>query len=79
MLKIKTTTFWVSPDVDTWRLQREGSHRPEKIFQSREEALDWACNLAVEHAPCLLKVQDYSGNVTTQLDFARAPAHVAAQ
>jgi hypothetical protein len=77
MLKQKTAVFWVSPDIDTWRLQREGAHRPEKIFQNREEAIDWACRLAVENAPCLVKVQDYSGNVTTQLDFARAPAHAA--
>ncbi len=29
-----STTLWVSPDVDTWRLQREGAYRPEKICQT---------------------------------------------
>lgn len=77
MLSTKMNVFWVSPDIDTWRLQREGSHRAERIFHNREDAIDWACRLAVEHAPCLVKVQDYGGNVTTQLDFARAPAHAA--
>jgi hypothetical protein len=72
-----STTLWVSPDIDTWRVQREGAHRPEHICQSRAEAIDWACRSALVLAPCKIKVQDYSGNVTAQFEFAR-PARPAA-
>ncbi len=72
-----STTLWVSPDIDTWRLQREGAHRPEKICHSRQEAIDFACRVALDYAPCVIKVQDYSGNLTAQFDFARRAHHAA--
>ena len=65
------TTFWVSPDVDKWRLQREGSYRAERICATRSEAIDWGCRLAVAHAPAVVKVQDYGGTITTQFEFGR--------
>ncbi len=73
-----STTLWVSPDIDTWRLQREGAYRPEKICQSRDEAIDWACRMALDYAPCVIKVQDYSGNLTAQFDFSRRGRPAAA-
>jgi Uncharacterized protein conserved in bacteria (DUF2188) len=72
-----STTLWVSPDVDTWRVQREGAHRPEEIFQSRDEAIDWACRSALDYAPCVIKVQDYGGHVTAQFDFSQRARHAA--
>lgn len=65
-----TTTLWVSPDVDTWRLQKEGSYCPERICHSRDEAIDWACRLATDLAPCQVKVQDYSGRITAEFGFS---------
>jgi hypothetical protein len=72
-----STTLWVSPDIDKWRLQREGAHRPEKICSTRDEAIDWACRIARDLAPCMIKVQDYSGNLTAQFDFSRRVSHAA--
>jgi hypothetical protein len=72
-----STTLWVSPDIDRWRVQREGTHHPEKICDSRDEAIDWACRSAIDFAPCEIKVQDYRGNVTAQFDFARRTHHAA--
>ena len=72
------TVFWVSPDIDSWRLQREGAFRPEQVCATREEAIDWACRLGVENAPCVVKVQDYSGNLTAQFDFSRRGRPAAA-
>lgn len=72
------TTFWVSPDIDQWRLQREGHHRAEKICGTRDEAIDWACRMAVEFSPCKVKVQDYSGQITAQYDFAVPTGRYAA-
>ena len=71
------TTLWVSPDVDTWRVQREGAHRAEQICPSRADAIDWACRRAIDLAPCEIKVQDYGGKVTAQFEFSR-PARPAA-
>jgi hypothetical protein len=72
-----STTLWVSPDIDMWRVQREGTHHADKICQSRDEAIAWACRNAVDYAPCEIKVQDYRGNVTAQFDFSRRAPHAA--
>jgi hypothetical protein len=72
-----STTLWVSPDIDMWRVQREGTHHAEMICQSRDEAIDWACRSARGFAPCEIKVQDYRGNVTAQFDFLRQVRHAA--
>ena len=74
-----TTTYWVSPDIDAWRVQREGAYRAEKVCPTREEGIDWACRFAADHTPSIVKVQDYGGNVTAQFDFQRHVARAAAQ
>jgi hypothetical protein len=71
------TIFWVSPDIDQWRLQREGAFKPERLFADREDAIDWACRLASEHAPCRVKIQDNSGRVIEQLDFTAVEKQAA--
>ena len=72
------TIFWISPDIDQWRLQKEGAYKPEKLFAERADAIDWACRLAPDYAPCRVKVQDYSGRVVEQLEFAAPVAAVQA-
>lgn len=68
------TIIWISPDIDTWRVQREGHHRAEAICGGREEAIERACGLAVEFRPCLVRVQDYGGTVTQEIRFGlRSP------
>jgi hypothetical protein len=71
------TTFWISPDIDQWRLQREGAYKAEKLFSDRADAIDWACRVAPDFAPCRVKVQDYGGRVTEQFDFAAITAQAA--
>ena len=73
------TIFWISPDIDQWRLQREGAYKPEKLFADRDTAIDWACRLAPDHAPCRIKIQDYSGRVVEQLEFSALAAAQAAE
>jgi hypothetical protein len=73
------TIFWISPDVDQWRLQREGAYKPEKLFAERSDAIDWACRVAPDYAPCRIKIQDYSGRVVEQLEFAPTAAQAAAE
>ncbi len=72
-----STTLWVSPDIDMWRVQREGTHHADKICQNRDEAIAWACRNAVDYAPCEIKVQDYRGNITAQFDFSQRAPHAA--
>ena len=72
-----TTIFWISPDIDQWRLQREGAYRAERLFADRMDAIDWACRVAPDFAPCRVKVQDYGGRVTEQFDFANVQARAA--
>ena len=61
--------YWVSPDIDRWRVQREGAHRAERIFSDREDAIDWTCRMAAGLRPCRVKIQDNGGRVVEQLDF----------
>jgi hypothetical protein len=61
--------YWLSPDIDRWRLQREGAPRAERIFSDHTEAMTWARRHASENAPCRLKFQDNSGRVIEQIDF----------
>lgn len=63
------TIFWLSPDIDRWRLQREGAHRAERLFTDHHEAVQWARRHAQAHAPSRLKLQDNSGRVREQIDF----------
>lgn len=65
------TTYWVSPDVDCWRVQREGAARAERICVSREEAVDLACRIAAINAPALVRVQSYAGAITAEFEFGR--------
>ena len=72
-----TTIYWLSPDIDRWRLQREGAYKPERLFADRAEAIIAARRHAAAHAPCRLKIQDHSGRVTEQLDFAATESEAA--
>ena len=63
------TIYWLSPDIDRWRLQREGAYQAEKLFNDEDEAMMWARRYASEHAPCRLNIQDHSGRVMEQIDF----------
>jgi hypothetical protein len=64
------TIYWLSPDIDRWRLQREGAHHAERLFSDHDEAVKWARRHAQAHAPCRLKIQGHSGRVREQIDFA---------
>jgi hypothetical protein len=70
--KIMPVIFWVSPDIDRWRVQREGSFRAEGLFTDREGAVRAACRYARDHAPAQVKLQDNSGRIIEQLDFISA-------
>lgn len=62
--------YWVSPDIDDWRVQTDGVD--EGIFDARDDAVAWACRVARHRAPSVVRVEDYHGNITEQFDFAGA-------
>jgi hypothetical protein len=64
--------FWVSPDIDQWRVQREGSFHAVGLFADRDDAVTAACRHARDHAPAQVKLQDNSGRVMEQFDFVPA-------
>ena len=37
--------YWVSPDPNGWRVRREGAERAAGIFDTQEEAEDFARNI----------------------------------
>ena len=63
------TILWVSPHLDEWRVQKDGATAEEAIFDGREDAIEWACRVAQRRSPCLVRVQDYVGNVKAQFAF----------
>jgi hypothetical protein len=63
------TILWVSPYLDEWRVVKEGMTCEEGIFDGREDAIEWACRVAQRRMPCLVRVQDYGGNITAQFAF----------
>lgn len=62
-------TFWVSPHLDEWHVQREDNGVYEGSFDARDDAVAWACRVAQRRAPCLVRVQDGEGNITAQYAF----------
>jgi hypothetical protein len=77
-----STTFWVSPHLDEWHVQKDGAGQAdaallyEGSFDARDDAVAWACRVAQRRAPCLVRVQDDEGNITAQYAFeaSREPA-----
>lgn len=66
--------LWVSPHRDEWWVTKEGVAGAEAMFDGREQAIDWACRVARLRSPCLVRVQDYLGNVIAQFLFEEAAA-----
>ncbi len=66
--------LWVAPHCEEWWVTRDGAAGAEAIFEARELAIDWACRLARRRSPCLVRVQDYLGNVQAQFAFETALA-----
>lgn len=67
---MKQRVFWVAPDLDDWRVFRlDVGQSSEGVFESREEAVAWACRVAQRRAPCEVRVQDGVGAVQEQYRF----------
>ena len=66
--------LWVAPHCEEWWVTRDGANGAEAIFEAREPAIDWACRVARLRSPCLVRVQDYLGNVKAQFAFETAVA-----
>jgi hypothetical protein len=66
--------LWVSPHRDEWWVIRDGATGAEAMFDARETAIDWACRVARLRTPCLVRVQDYAGNVSAQFAFDESAA-----
>ena len=66
--------LWVAPHCEEWWVTRDGDRGAEAIFEAREPAIDWACRVARLRSPCLVRVQDYLGNVKAQFAFETALA-----
>lgn len=66
--------LWVGPHRDEWWVTQAGMTGAEAIFETRETAIDWACRVARLRSPCLVRVQDYRGNVSAQFLFEEAVA-----
>jgi hypothetical protein len=66
--------LWVGPHRDEWWVTQPGMTGAEAIFDAREPAIDWACRVARLRSPCLVRVQDYHGNVAAQFLFEESAA-----
>ena len=66
--------LWVNPNRDEWWVSREGAIGAEAIFDSRDQAIDWACRVAHRRSPCLVRVRDDRGAVVAQFLFEQAVA-----
>jgi hypothetical protein len=59
----------VLPHDADWWVTRDGASAAEAIFEARETAIDWACRVARQRAPCLVRVEDARGAVAAQFAF----------
>jgi hypothetical protein len=64
--------YWVAPHIDEWSVTQQGRQVEEAIFDGRDDAIAWACRVASRRSPALVRVQDYSGNITAQFSFESA-------
>lgn len=64
--------YWVAPHLDEWSVTQQGRQAEEAIFDGRDDAVAWACRVASKRSPALVRVQDYSGNITAQFSFEPA-------
>jgi hypothetical protein len=70
-----TLIYWIAPYLDEWHVQKqEAGHAAEPgsyegSFDAKDDAVAWACRVAQRRAPCLVRVQDDDGNITSQFAF----------
>jgi len=71
--------LWVGPFLDQWRVTDDANDsHAEGVFDGPDVALDWACRLALRHAPSLVRMVDDAGAITAQFAFDHSPALAAA-
>lgn len=63
---------WVSPRDDGWAVHGEGNERDTKIFDTQQEALDYARTIAIhQHSEVILQGQN--GQIRSKDSYGNDP------
>ncbi len=58
--------YWVSPDGDDWKAQRQGADRASRVFDTQREAEDYARNVLQNNGGGELITQNREGKIRSK-------------
>lgn len=58
--------YWISPDAESWKAQREGAERASRIFETQREAEDYARNVLQNNSGGELITQNQQGQIRSK-------------
>ena len=65
--------YWVSPDGENWKVKAEGAERSTKIFDRKQDAIDFARQLAKNQQPSQIKIQNQKGIIQEERTYGKDP------
>ncbi len=63
---MKKSNYWVSPDTNGWKAQREGAERASRVFDTQREAEDYARNVLQNNSGGELITQSQHGPIRSK-------------
>jgi hypothetical protein len=69
----KRVKYWVSPEGDDWRVQREGADRASGVFEDKTDAIARAKELAKAQPLGQIIIQRGDGQIQTEHTYGKDP------
>jgi len=66
-------TYWVSPDGDKWKVKVEGGERATRVFDTKDEAIHHAVELARNAMPSQVLIQKQDGQIQDERTYGDDP------
>jgi hypothetical protein len=69
----KRERYHVTPDGDKWKVQKEGAQRAVKIFDNKEDAVDFGIKTARNQPLGQLKIHKKDGTIQEERTYGKDP------
>jgi len=67
------TAYWVKPDGDKWRVQREGADKAAAVSDTKDEAIRRAVEMAKNQQPSQVLIQKQNGQIQEERTYGDDP------
>lgn len=67
------TIYFVSPDGQGWKVQRVGAQKALKLFEQKQQAVDYAVQVARNNEPSQVRIQRRDGTIGEERTYGDDP------